>query len=193
MVKKLLNYRLQESILGLLSKIMIFGAKVVITGMNIAYLLIGGNLGDRAQNLATAIAKIIPAANGRLMDKSAVYETAAWGNTDQPAFLNQALKIKTTYTPTVLLKKLLAVEKAMGRERKQKNDPRVIDIDIIFFNELVMFSEKLTLPHPFMQDRRFVLTPLQEIAPQMVHPILGKSVTELLRICTDTLEVKKYS
>lgn len=161
--------------------------------MNIAYLLIGGNLGDRKQNLEVAVRTIITAAKGELQAQSALYETAAWGNTDQPAFLNQALLISTRYTAATLLKKLLAVETALGRVREEKFGPRVIDIDIIFFNDAVIHTKNLVVPHPYMQERRFVLIPLQEIAPGLVHPVLKKTITELLHICQDTLPVVKYT
>ncbi len=161
--------------------------------MNIAYLLIGGNLGDREQNLALAVARILKAAGGQLLARSALYETAAWGNTDQPEFLNQALQISTRYTAATLLKKMLAVEQELGRVRAEKFGPRVIDIDIIFFNDEVIHTKNLRVPHPYMQERRFVLTPLQEIAPDIIHPVLQKTVTELLEICPDDLAVTKYS
>lgn len=161
--------------------------------MNIAYLLIGGNLGDREQNLADAVTHIVRAAGGELLACSALYETAAWGNTEQPAFLNQALQISTRFTAATLLKKMLAVETGLGRIRAEKFGPRVIDIDIIFFNEAIIHTKQLVVPHPYMQDRRFVLTPLQEIAPGYRHPVLQKTVTELLEICPDDLAVTKYS
>lgn len=161
--------------------------------MNIAYLLIGGNLGDREGNLAAAIGHIVAISKGELLSQSALYETAAWGNTRQPAFLNQALQISTGYTAPVLLKKLLAVEEKLGRVRAEKFGPRTIDIDIIFFNEDVIRTKTLIVPHPHMQDRMFVLTPLQEIAPDFVHPVLQKNITELLNNCTDTLEVTRYN
>lgn len=161
--------------------------------MNIAYLLIGGNLGNREQHLANAVAHITRAAGGELLACSALYETAAWGNTDQPAFLNQALQISTRFAAVTLLKKMLAVEQELGRVRAEKFGPRVIDIDIIFFNEAVIHTKQLVVPHPHMQERRFVLTPLQEIAPDFVHPVLKKTVSALLKTCPDTLAVTKYS
>jgi len=171
----------------------IFGPKAMLTGMNIAYLLIGGNLGNRQQNLAHAITQITEASKGNLLAQSGLYETAAWGNTNQPAFLNQALQISTHYTAATLLKKLLAVEENIGRVRAEKFGPRVIDIDIIFFNQQVIQTKNLLVPHPYMQQRRFVLVPLQEIAPHFTHPVLQKTVTQLLADCPDNLAVTKYN
>jgi 2-amino-4-hydroxy-6-hydroxymethyldihydropteridine diphosphokinase len=158
--------------------------------MNKVFLLIGGNMGDRLQNLHQAIA-LISAACGPVIQQSAVYETAAWGKTDQAAFLNQALLLATSLTPQELITTLLSVEEKMGRRRMEKNGPRVIDIDIIFYNDLVMHEPNLTIPHPQLQNRRFVLVPLAEIAPTFIHPVLHKTIEELLAECEDRLAVEK--
>lgn len=160
--------------------------------MNKVFLLIGGNMGDRLQNLHQAIA-LISAACGPVIQQSAVYETAAWGKTDQPAFLNQALLLTTALTPHELITTLLSVEEKMGRLRMEKNGPRVIDIDIIFYNDLVMHEPHLTIPHPQLQNRRFVLVPLCEIAPEFVHPVFHKTLAQLLAACGDELAVKKLT
>ena len=160
--------------------------------MNKVFLLIGGNMGDRLQNLHQAIA-LLSATCGPVIQQSAVYETAAWGKTDQAAFLNQALLLTTSLTPQELITTILSVEEEMGRLRMEKNGPRVIDIDIIFYNELVMQEPNLTIPHPQLQNRRFVLVPLHEIAPTFVHPVLHKTITELLEECKDDLAVEKVS
>ncbi|HUR66123.1 MAG TPA: 2-amino-4-hydroxy-6-hydroxymethyldihydropteridine diphosphokinase [Chitinophagaceae bacterium] len=160
--------------------------------MNTAYLLTGGNLGNRQANLALAKEHISQQC-GTLVKVSSLYETAAWGNTDQPAFLNQALQLETNLHARQLLRRLLKIEKQMGRERKEKYGPRIIDIDILFFNEEVHNYSLLKLPHPEMQNRRFALLPLAEIAPDIIHPVLKRSVSELLYECPDLLEVKKYS
>lgn len=160
--------------------------------VNTAYLLAGGNMGDREKNLAGARDHINEQC-GKIVKASSLYETAAWGNTDQPSFLNQALQIQTELTARQLMRRLLKVEKMMGRVRKEKYGPRIIDIDILLFNDEIHNYPLLKLPHPEMQKRRFALLPLAEIAPGMIHPILNKTITELLNECPDILEVKKYS
>jgi 2-amino-4-hydroxy-6-hydroxymethyldihydropteridine diphosphokinase len=160
--------------------------------MNRAYLVIGGNLGEREQHLATARG-LIAAQCGQLVATSALYETAPWGNNDQPAFLNQALELATTLNARQLIRRLLKVEKLMGRIREEKYGPRLIDIDIILFNDEKHNYHFLKLPHPEMQNRRFVLEPLAEIAAAIVHPVLKKTIAELLEECPDTLPVKKIA
>jgi len=158
--------------------------------MNKVFLLIGGNMGDRLQNLHQAIA-LLSATCGPILQQSAVYETAAWGKTDQPSFLNQALLLTTDLQPAVLITTILSVEEKMGRRRMEKFGPRVIDIDILFYEEVVMHEPNLTIPHPQLQNRRFVLVPMQEIAPELMHPVLHKTITQLLQECPDKLPVKK--
>lgn len=158
--------------------------------MNTAYLLTGGNIGDREQSLSM-VRDLIAKECGEIVNTSALYETAAWGKTNQPAFLNQALEIHTTLNAMQLIRHILKVEKKMGRERHEKYGARVIDIDIIFFNSEIHTTSFLKIPHPEMQNRRFVLTPLAEIAAHVIHPILKKTVSELLNECPDNLEVKR--
>lgn len=158
---------------------------------NQAYLLTGGNLGDRLARLTDA-REAIETSCGPVRRASPVYETAAWGRTDQPAFLNQVLFIETRLEANPLMKKLLEIEKKMGRVRQEKNGPRLIDIDLLFFNDAVLRTPLLEIPHPRLQDRRFVLVPLASIAPGLVHPVLRKTITELLEACTDPLAVQPY-
>ena len=147
--------------------------------MNTAYLLIGGNLGDRAAYLEQAV-KEIEALCGSITRISSIYETAAWGNTKQPAFYNQAIQLTTPLPPETLLEQLLAIEIEMGRVRTQKYGPRTIDLDILMIDDNVIDTQALTIPHPELHNRRFALLPLAEIAPSLFHPILDKSVSELL-------------
>lgn len=160
--------------------------------MNIAFLLTGGNMGNRKDTLARA-KEMIAEQCGAVTAASSLYETAAWGNTAQPAFLNQALKIETTLSARQLMRRLLKLEKMMGRVRKEKYGPRIIDIDILLFNEEIHDYPLLQLPHPEMQNRRFALLPLSEIAGDVKHPVFQKTIRRLLKDCTDTLAVKKIN
>ena len=158
--------------------------------MNKVFLLTGGNMGNRKDNLAIAY-KHISVLCGHIINSSSVYETAAWGKTDQPSFLNQVLEIQTALTAPQLLKKILDIEKLTGRIRKEKYGPRIIDIDILLFNDEIHNDPLLKIPHPELQNRRFVLEPLAEIAPEIIHPVLKKSIIDLLAICPDKLEVTR--
>jgi 2-amino-4-hydroxy-6-hydroxymethyldihydropteridine diphosphokinase len=158
--------------------------------MKTAYLLIGGNLGNRKENLLQARA-LINEECGSITKTSSIYETEAWGKTDQPSFLNQALEISTSLNARQLLRKILRIEKSMGRIRKEKLGPRVIDIDILLFESEIHDLLFLKIPHPEMENRRFVLTPLAEINSQLQHPVSKKSIAELLEECPDNLEVVK--
>jgi 2-amino-4-hydroxy-6-hydroxymethyldihydropteridine diphosphokinase len=158
--------------------------------MNKVYLLIGGNMGDRMANLAMAI-KLIEEQIGNIELKSSIYETAAWGQTNQPDFLNQALLVNTNMQAAELMSKLLSIENLMGRIRTIKLGPRTIDLDIMYFNNEVISTNLITIPHPKLAERKFVLEPLFEIAPNYLHPILNKTNASLLKDCGDSLAVYK--
>ena len=158
--------------------------------MNTVYLLLGSNMGDSEQMLTVAI-NMIEKNIGKLTKSSSIYRTAAWGNEDQPDFLNQIIIISSSLSSSNILKEMFGIEKEMGRVRTTKNAARVIDIDMLFFNDEIIQTETLTVPHPQIQNRRFVLVPLAEISPDFQHPLLKKSSLELLSICSDKLNVQK--
>jgi 2-amino-4-hydroxy-6-hydroxymethyldihydropteridine diphosphokinase len=159
--------------------------------MNKAYLLLGSNLSDPQQQLQAATTQILIHI-GEMIAKSSLYLTAAWGNNDQPDFMNQVVIIKTKLPVAEVLKIILLVEKNMGRIRTEKNAPRKIDIDIIYFNHEIINLPELTVPHPALHLRRFVLVPLNEVAPKYIHPVFGKTTEELLSECADHLDVKRF-
>lgn len=154
-----------------------------------AFLGTGANLGDRLANLKRA-QDLIALRVGPVEAASRVYRTEAWGLSDQPAFLNQVLKVRTALAPEALLETVLGIERQMGRERRVRWGARLIDIDILFYDDLIIDSGTLTVPHPFIGQRRFVLAPLAEIAPAWRHPQLGKTVEELLAGTSDPLGVE---
>jgi len=147
-------------------------------------------MGQREDQLSYA-AKLIEERCGSIIDRSSIFETAAWGKTNQENFLNQALVLETTLNPRDLLNEILYIENLMGRDRVEKYGPRIIDIDIIFFNHQKIKENGLVIPHPEMSRRRFVLEPLNEVIPAYIHPVFFKTVKELLQQCDDTLPVKK--
>lgn len=160
--------------------------------MNTVYLIIGGNIGDR-KGFLTRATEEIQSRIGDIETQSAIYETAAWGITDQQNFLNQVLRVCTKLSAEKVMEQIQKIESVLGRERTIKFGPRTIDIDILFYNQDIIRTERLTVPHAEMQRRLFVLEPLCEIAPDFEHPILKKSVKDLLDDCEDKLEVRRLS
>lgn len=160
--------------------------------MNSVYLLIGGNLGVRQENLAKA-RTFIEDELGKIIKASSIYETASWGITDQPPFLNQALLIKTKFSAEKTLSLIFSIEKKMGRVRTRKNASRIIDIDILFFNDEIIRVKNLNIPHTEIQNRKFVLIPMNEIASGYIHPVLKQSIQNLLSTSKDELEVRLLS
>jgi 2-amino-4-hydroxy-6-hydroxymethyldihydropteridine diphosphokinase len=145
---------------------------------NLVYLSLGSNMGDREAHLRDAIGRL--QAEGSVISLSSLYETQPVEFTDQAWFLNCVMALETTHTPEQLMAAILNIEHAMGRRRVQKKGPRLIDIDILLFSDKVIDSAELTVPHPAMHVRRFVLEPLAEIAPEVRHPKLEKTIRELL-------------
>ena len=159
--------------------------------MKAAYLLIGGNLGDRLAHLKAAREKI-QQKGIKILRKSSVYETAAWGITDQPSFLNQVLEIETTESAIQLLEDLLSIEKSLGRVRAEKNGARTIDIDILYFENEIISLPGLNIPHQRIPIRKFVLIPLSELNPEYLDPKTEKTIAEMLKDCEDALTVNIY-
>ncbi|WP_410219585.1 2-amino-4-hydroxy-6-hydroxymethyldihydropteridine diphosphokinase [Pedobacter sp.] len=154
------------------------------------YLLLGTNLGNKAENLDKAI-QLIKERVGTVKAISGIYETQAWGKEDQPDFYNQAVLVGTKLSPAETLQQILNIEKELGRVRKEKWGERSIDIDIIFYGDQIINEIDLKIPHPEMQKRKFVLMPLNEIAENFVHPVLNSNICTILAQSTDSLEVKK--
>ena len=144
---------------------------------HIVYLALGTNLGDRPANLRAAIQALPPSIIHR--QSSSIYETPPWGVEDQPAFLNMAVRCETTLEPEALLKHIKQLEIQLGRQQSYRWGPRLIDLDILFYDDLILNTAQLIIPHPRLHERAFVLVPLAEIAPDFIHPVLKKSIREL--------------
>jgi 2-amino-4-hydroxy-6-hydroxymethyldihydropteridine diphosphokinase len=155
------------------------------------FLLLGSNLGNREEVLNKAVGAL-EKNKVQVVSKSSVYETAAWGKTNQQAFLNQVVEVETQYNPKDLLNVILAIELQLGRVRKVKWGERLIDIDILYFNDQIIKDDDLEIPHPGIPNRRFTLIPLVEICPNFIHPIRQINQKELLNNCQDNLEVSIY-
>jgi 2-amino-4-hydroxy-6-hydroxymethyldihydropteridine diphosphokinase len=153
------------------------------------YLALGSNLGDRKANLQTAIESLSSVA--RLLDASPIYETPPWGYLNQPDFLNQVIQVETDLSPSDLLVYLKELETRLGRTATVRYGPRMIDVDILFYDDLILDEPGLTIPHPRMQGRAFVLVPLADLAPDMLHPLEGKTIAALLQQ-VDRSEIVPY-
>ena len=158
--------------------------------MNKLYLLLGSNIGDINVQLDIAIMHIEKNI-GNLIKKSSLYKTAAWGNTNQHDFINQVILVESKFDAEEIIQAIFKIEKQMGRVRTIKNAAREIDIDILFFNNEIINTESLTVPHKEIQNRMFVLVPMMEIAPKLKHPLLKKDISTLILLCRDALNVQK--
>ncbi len=160
--------------------------------MGEAFLLLGSNLGNRLATINQAVDKIQSTA-GVVKCRSSVYETEPWGTDEPLPFLNLVIGIETTLNPIPLLESLMKIESELGRKRDGiKNQPRTIDIDILLFGDLIMKTEYLTIPHERMHLRKFVLVPMSEIAPDLKHPVMNKSMRQLMDECKDSSWVRKF-
>lgn len=157
--------------------------------MNGIYILLGSNMGNRLEYLREAEQQLI-LSGIQVLDESSIYETEPWGKTDQDWFLNVVLQIDTSKTAKELLDILLQTEKSLGRIRKEKWGERSIDIDLLYFNDEILESELLTIPHSGIEDRRFTLIPLSEMCPLEIHPQTGKTQMQMLANCTDQLDCR---
>jgi len=158
-----------------------------------AYIGIGSNLGTSGKNCVEAIEKISTNDHIKIISKSSFYKTAPIGDIEQDWFINSVIRVDTKLNPKELLLTLLNIESEMGRIRKEKWGPRLIDLDLLFYDKLILNQEGITLPHPEIQKRNFVLVPLNEISENLTHPILKKTVKTLLQESSDDTEVKKLT
>lgn len=159
--------------------------------MHIAYIGLGSNMGDKVGNINKAIAALGKISGNKVLAVSSFYETEPVGDIDQDWFINAAVKIDTGLTPRELLEILLKIEKELGRVRDARWGPRTIDLDILLYDDLALNEEGLVIPHPYLHERRFVLAPLAEIAPGLIHPRLKNSMSELLKGLHDSKKIKK--
>ena len=154
------------------------------------YLILGSNLGDPESSLKIALEKI-KTELGEVIRTSSIYVTEPWGFKDQPPFYNQVAEVETDLNAQDTLNKLLEIETSMGRVRKEKWSARIIDIDILYFDNQIIETDNLSIPHPGIPERRFVLVPLCELIPDQIHPVLNVTNANLLEDTSDTLEVQK--
>ena len=156
---------------------------------HIVYLALGSNLDNRLANLKQAVSALSP--QMEVKAKSHVYETPPWGYEDQPKFLNQVIKVKTYLEPEPLFKHIKRLEVTLGRKTSFQNGPRLIDIDILFYDDLILDTPSLVLPHPRLHERGFVLLPLMDIDPDLVHPVNKKSIREMVSL-SDVRGIEKF-
>ncbi len=152
------------------------------------FLCLGSNIGNRGSNLHDAVG-LIEKNIGKIAKKSHVYETQPWGEPNQEPFYNQVLMVNTSLDPRDILDKISRIERELGREKKEKWGPRVIDIDILFYGKRLIRDKGLEIPHPDLHKRAFVLVPMMEIAPEFEHPVLNKQIDDLYMECGDDLDV----
>jgi 2-amino-4-hydroxy-6-hydroxymethyldihydropteridine diphosphokinase len=160
--------------------------------MNTIFLQLGSNMGDRNAYLQKA-RKLITEKIGMIKKRSRIYESVPWGIENQNNYLNQVLELKSKFTADEVLQKILDIENKIGRIRNEKWGERIIDIDILFYNDLIIEKEELCIPHIHLHNRKFVLTPLHEISPDYIHPKYRKKVSELMQECKDTDKVEEYA
>lgn len=158
--------------------------------MSLVYLLLGANLGDRFSQMSKAFTEIEEQI-APITKYSSLYQTEAWGKEEEPPYLNQVVCLETNLTPNELLKAINKIEDKLGRTRKIKWESRLIDIDILFYDDAIIDEPDLTIPHPYLNQRKFTLVPLAEIDPELMHPVLKKSVQALLVELNDPLDVKR--
>lgn len=144
----------------------------------LAYIAIGSNLGDRTGNVREAVRLVADGVKASLVSMSSLYETEPWGVKEQGSFVNAAMIVETALAPVELLVHLKSIEAAMGREKTERWGPRVIDLDIIFFEDMIIDENGLKVPHPGAHERAFVMVPLAEIAPEFIHPATGRTLAE---------------
>lgn len=145
------------------------------------YIGIGSNLGNREENCLKAI-RLMEEQGIKVLKRSSLYETEPWGVKDQPMFINMVIEAETELTPQELLRVLKSIESAMGRVETKRWGPRLIDLDILFYDDMILDTPELRIPHPYIHERPFVLRPLGEIAPELEHPVLKKKIKELMNI-----------
>ena len=158
--------------------------------MEEAYLLLGSNIGESKKYISDAI-DFIKKNIGSVTAQSSLYQTASWGKTDQPDFINQVVRVETILDPQKLLENILVIEKKLGRERTEKWGSRTIDIDLLFFGDQIVKEDNLVVPHPYLHERRFTLMPLIEIDPELLHPVFKETITQLYSKLNDNLSVIK--
>jgi len=176
----------------LFRKISLFLLPIKLKEMAKVYFLIGGNLGDREQILQSTVESLGNDV-GKILNVSAIYETEPWGFEHEQSFLNQVVVVESNLLPEAVLDQTQRIEKNLGRVRKKNRySERTIDVDILFYDDLIIDTERLEVPHPRMGERMFALAPLAEIAPDFIHPVMDKSILEMKSSCPDTSEVSVF-